>query len=283
MFLIKIEQIGDFIFEGRYSLHSTFNNISNFINDEKNIVSVSHDNKYLSSNSIIIYGLPHTEVKTLNIKKDFFFINKNKFKKSDLVVFKSKINYSKDASFDILDYISSFIEENNLELNHLSLAFLINPKFEYCFETSFQKAFVKYIKSAIYDMLNGSFFNGIKNMKGAGHGLTPSGDDFITGMLYALILIQEIKKIDTKELRNNIYEISKSNNDISRNMIFHASKGLYFKQFKDFQIALLKKDKNIKQIFKNLTEIGETSGSDMITGYFLTIKNRKQIKQWLML
>jgi len=52
-------------------------------------------------------------------------------------------------------------------------------------------------------------------------------------------------------------------------MIFHATKGLYFKQFKDFQEALIMKDENLKQKFNNLINIGETSGSDMITGYYL--------------
>ncbi|NPA45498.1 MAG: DUF2877 domain-containing protein, partial [Chlorobi bacterium] len=183
------------------------------------------------------------------------------------------INFkNKDLKGD-LEFTISFIEENINKLNPLSVAFLINNKFEDEFKTRFQRAFVKHIKSAWYEILKGEFFEGIKKMKGSGHGLTPSGDDFITGMLYALNLIQEINKKDTTDLRNKIYEASKTNNDISRNMIFHASKELYFKQFKDFQEALLKKDKNIEQKFENLINIGETSGSDMITGYYLTLIN----------
>lgn len=142
---------------------------------------------------------------------------------------------------------------------------------------------MKHIKSAWHEILKGGLLDGIKKMKGSGHGLTPSGDDFITGMLYALNLLQEVNAKDMSELKNKIYETSKTTNDISRNMIFHAKKALYFKQFKDFQTALLNKEKNIKQGFLNLINIGDTSGSDMITGYFLTLKNRKQIKQWLML
>ena len=60
--LVKIIKIGDYIFEGKYLLHSTFGNISNFIDKEKNIVSVAHDEKYLSPNSIIISGTSHKDV-----------------------------------------------------------------------------------------------------------------------------------------------------------------------------------------------------------------------------
>ncbi len=123
-------------------------------------------------------------------------------------------------------------------------------------------------------MSEGNLLQGIKKMKGSGVGLTPSGDDFITGMLYAIFLLEKINKKDYNELRNKIYEKAKSNNDISRNMIFHASKGLYFKQFKDLQTAFINNDKNIKQFLKNLIDIGETSGSDMLTGFYLTLKNK---------
>jgi len=275
--LIKIKEIGDYIFEGKYSLHSTFDNISNFINKNGNIISISYEEKYLSPNSIIISGILHKDVSFIEIDKNEIIINDKVLKYNGLRKYNSKINYENVELKDNLNFTISFIEENINKLNLLSIAFLINEKLEDEFKTGFQKAFVKHIKSAWYKIHKGDFFEGVKKMKGSGHGLTPSGDDFITGMLYALVLIQEIQEKDTTELRNKIYKASKTNNDISRNMIFHASKGLYFKQFKDFQEGLIDKDKNIKQKFENLISIGETSGSDMITGYFLMLKNASMI------
>ncbi len=215
----------------------------------------------------------HKDVSFIEINKNEIIIGDEVFKFNTLKKYNSKINFKNEDLKGKLTLTISFIEKNVNKLNPLSVAFLINNKFEDEFKTRFQKAFVKHIKSAWYEILKGEFFEGIKKMKGSGHGLTPSGDDFITGMLYALNLIPEINKKDTIELRNEIYEVSKTNNDISRNMIFHASKGLYFKQFKNFQEALIMKDENLIQKFKSLINIGETSGSDMITGYYLMLKN----------
>ena len=154
----------------------------------------------------------------------------------------------------------------------MSLAFLIDPRFENNFETSFQKAYVKHIRTAWEDIKNGKLIQGVKKIKGSGFGLTPGGDDFIAGMLYALILTEKIQKRDAGKIRKSIYDAAKGKNDISRTMLYHAYKGAYFKQFKDLINAFINNDKNIKQYFKNLIATGETSGSDMLTGFCLGLK-----------
>ena len=55
-------------------------------------------------------------------------------------------------------------------------------------------------------------------------------------------------------------------------MLFYASKGAYFKQFKDLQTAFINNDRTTKDYLINLIEIGETSGSDMLTGFYLILK-----------
>ncbi len=91
-------------------------------------------------------------------------------------------------------------------------------------------------------------------------------------MLYSLIFTEKIKKTDTTKIRKSIYKAATSKNNISRTMLYHAYKGAYFKQFKDLMNAFINNDKNIKQYFKNLIAIGETSGSDMLTGFYLGLK-----------
>jgi len=178
----------------------------------------------------------HKNIKTIIVKKDVLIINEQNLNSKELNVFNSKINFLEELNETILNNICSIIEENISMLNVLSLAFLINPEFEDAFETRFEKAFIKHIKLAWAKIYKGDLIDGVKKIKGSGVGLTPSGDDFITGMLYALFLLEKIDKKSRSKQRNEIYDASKSNNNISRNMIFHASKGLYFKQFKDLKI-----------------------------------------------
>ena len=181
--MTKITQIGDFIFEGTYSLHSTFNNISNFINEEKNIVSIAQNEKYLIPNSIIISETLHKNIKSVIVRKDEIIISEQSFNKADLRIYNSEVSYAKELDKTILNNIFSFIEDNTSELNPLSLVFLINLKFEDAFETRFKKAFVKHIKLAWNKIKEGNLLGGIQKMKSSEIGLMPSGDDFITRML----------------------------------------------------------------------------------------------------
>ncbi len=262
-------------------MHSTFENISNFINKEKNIISIAHDEKYLSPNSILISGISHKNVALIVINKKDVVVENTCFNKAELKTYNSLIHLNISEQEGIIQRIETFIKKNISEFNPLSLAFLMKPELERNFETRFQRAFVKHTKSAWNEIENENLLQGITKMKGSGIGLTPSGDDFIAGMLYALVLIEKINNTDTSKIRKLIYEAAISNNHISRNMLFHASIGAYFKQFKDLQKAFINNDSKIKDYLVNLIEIGETSGSDMLTGYFLALKylNKKYDKR----
>ena len=226
----------------------------------------------MSPNSILISGVSHKKIQSLIINEEIIIINKLTFNKNELNKYDSKINSKTLNKEKTLNTIVLFIKKNISEFNPLSLAFLVEPKFETNFKTSFQKAYVKYIRTAWKDIKDGKLIQGINKIKGAGFGLTPGGDDFIAGMLYALILTEKIQKKDTEKIRKSIFEAASGKNDISRTMLYHAYKGAYFKQFKDLINAFINNDKNIKQYFKNLISIGETSGSDMLVGFLLSLK-----------
>jgi len=73
---------------------------------------------------------------------------------------------------------------------------------------------------------------GIRLIKGVGIGLTPSGDDFISGLLTALKVLEIINKENNSYLRKIIYDNAKGDNLISNNFLFYASEGLFFEKNK---------------------------------------------------
>ena len=77
---------------------------------------------------------------------------------------------------------------------------------------------------------------------------------------------------DTTKIRQSIYEAAAGKNDISRTMLYHAYKGAYFKQFKDLQNDFINENNEILNSLKNLIAVGETSGSDMLVGFLLSLK-----------
>ena len=106
-------------------------------------------------------------------------------------------------------------------------------------------------------------------LHGFGFGLTPSGYDFITGMLYALYLLQEITgKENLASLRKNIFKAAESVNIISLNAMKMASNGRFGENFKNMVSALAQNnEKKVCEAVHAILNTGATSGADMLTGF----------------
>ena len=118
-------------------------------------------------------------------------------------------------------------------------------------------------------------------MRGCGFGFTPSGDDFITGMLNALYIIHKISgKQDLVKLRRKIYLASQTENIISQNAILFASKGRFNEVFKALVFSLNdENDELLKQTATKLLQTGESSGADTLSGFLFTFVNKQTICQ----
>jgi len=118
-----------------------------------------------------------------------------------------------------------------------------------------------------------SLIEGITRIKGCGFGLTPSGDDFIAGMLSELYLKQKIFSMDISEIRKQIYETAQGDNLISNTFLSLAFEGLFVERFKNFIHSLLYEGH--EEIFTKIQEVlnvGETSGADMLVGFIFSMK-----------
>lgn len=270
---ISINKVGNLLPKGKFELHSTFKNVVNLVNEKQQILSFADDEKYLNPNTIIInsVGLPIIKKAWLDENKieilgKFYFFN-------EIEKFNSFLDFKSIKDIDLKTKITKFENDYLQRFNPKSLRFLIDEKHEQNFETSFEKAFVKHMKSAFNEIQNGDFYAGISKMKGAGFGLTPSGDDFIAGMLYAYDVLKHLQGTEIYADIDKIREIATSKNPISNSLIYYASKGAYYKRFKDFSEAFLYNEQNLDKAFNNLIEIGETSSSDMLTGFLIQLSS----------
>jgi hypothetical protein len=117
---------------------------------------------------------------------------------------------------------------------------------------------------------------------GFGFGLTPSGDDFITGMLYALYLLQEITgKENLVSLRKNICKAAETVNIISLNAMKMAANGRFGENFKKMVSALAQNnEREICEAVHTILNIGATSGADMLTGFLQTFITENRFNCW---
>jgi hypothetical protein len=111
----------------------------------------------------------------------------------------------------------------------------------------------------------------IKNLIGLGIGLTPSGDDFLTGFLASLSVFEKNKDLHDK-ISFFIKPLIHSTTDISAAMLKASIEGKYRELLSEFIYSFLESDvDNFTKSFNNLLSIGSSSGTDMIIGAVLGI------------
>lgn len=114
----------------------------------------------------------------------------------------------------------------------------------------------------------------LSKIVGLGPGLTPAGDDFITGWLSAEYFLQGGMRADSKEdnlltgLIANLDEIDlfKVTTFVSSMQLKAAARGHFNKYLINFYGALLQNDSDLYDAVDTLLGVGSTSGTDILTG-----------------
>lgn len=102
---------------------------------------------------------------------------------------------------------------------------------------------------------------------GLGPGLTPSGDDFIIGVMASFKFYRMNEEI-FKEITEPIIHKAKSRtNIISYNMLRQGASGGFLEWIEDMALSVLYKNtEDIEKAFINMMKIGSSSGSDISAG-----------------
>lgn len=270
---MHIISYGDKIQEGIYSLiHSVFQNVVNLNYADKYVISLVSEKVGVGPLNIVVKGVDFNQIKNVEIAPDYIKINDFHFEKNVLQIYNSKIP---DLDFQNLDLNWELIAEELKNSPEKSLAFLIFPEREGQFTTTFDKVLIKKIKESVSEKIEiESLITISKSIKGIGYGLTPSGDDFIAGMLTSLNFLEIKNKNSYIELKNKIFETVLGENRISNNSFYMSKENLYSEKLKNLLVALSGKNQNeVRNTIRNYIEIGETSGADFLTGMYLTYKN----------
>ncbi len=261
---------GDKISSGEYIIHSRFRNSINFYYKEK---LITLGNKKIGSgpSNIIFEKNFFDNIKKIIIFDNSFYLDNEKF-----TIEKEKI-YSSDliiSNFDINSFYKNLkVFERYLKIfsKDRGLLPLIDENIEN--NKNFINNFTKRIYEGMNYLFNIDLIEGIRLIKGVGIGLTPSGDDFISGLLTALKVLEIINKKNNLYLRKLIYDSAKGDNLISNNFLFYASEGLFFERTKKLILSLFYgNESEIVDSTLSILQIGETSGVDFSTGFLITLK-----------
>jgi len=114
---------------------------------------------------------------------------------------------------------------------------------------------------------------GAMSLKGLGPGLTPSGDDFLCGVLTGLFLLEYLTRITTKMTRDEILSCALGENPISNSLLRSCAEGHFLRRLRDFLEALTNGDRTaVVANASRMLEFGATSGRDLSTGLYLILE-----------
>jgi hypothetical protein len=158
-----------------------------------------------------------------------------------------------------------------------SLAFLLDETRLKNFRSGFEQAFADRICRGAHQVFHGRRLEGIRSLKGCGLGLTPSGDDFIAGLLIGLNLLQKLHGQAFQPTADAVFGAAEGDNIFSNTFLDLARRGLLFGRMKDLLLVLMTgNEASVRKVTGKLFAIGASSGADLATGFFLTVHEQSR-------
>jgi len=147
-----------------------------------------------------------------------------------------------------------------------------NSAFKRVYENK-EKEIIEAVEKLSFKNSKSIISSAIFSLIGLGPGLTPTGDDFITGLLSVITSCREKKYIE-KFIIDSIYENLYRTNYISGNMLINSTKNIYHQYIQDLIFAVgSETPEKVMEASKRLMKIGATSGSDIAAGIYIGFIN----------
>jgi hypothetical protein len=155
-----------------------------------------------------------------------------------------------------------------------SLLFLLDGGRGWVTASNFEVALGQRFSDGLRLLREGLYVEGVREIKGLGWGLTPSGDDFICGQVIALNLRQSLFGEDTSSVIEDIYSSARSDNIFSMAFLRCAQEGRVLETLQRVLAAICRADEfEISEGTRRLVSFGETSGGDLAAGLIFEMEN----------
>jgi Protein of unknown function (DUF2877). len=291
-------------------VHSIFKNACNLVTIQDEFITILNSDRKIYPMSVVIDGKGNFDFTALNIVQGMeFILHKRRIYSVDAGIYidvsKAK-KWNSEPEFNFNPVSHSSIEKNiqSLErgINLYGKFSFIAPLVMYlgerysCFNINIEVKEVleekyKFITERFYEFIDLVIQNDLdkiscssKKLIGFGIGLTPSMDDFISGLMVSLVYLTRCYGFKTSEAYNLNSAIIRKGLEgttrVSSEMLTFSSLGKSSQLVKNLIISLLgeTEDYRILPKVKESIEVGETSGTDTILGIYVGFKIINNIK-----
>ena len=259
---MKVVAIGDKVASGRYHFHSRFTHVVNYRGDGCIISFVDSDTN-LSGHSLHVTELPGGE-HPVQVFPSHVTVDRAHIPRSKARLYDSSFGgFPVGHDFTpLMNTMRAVLDQNAPEL---SLAVLFNARHAHSFASSFERVVLDRFLLAYALMKRGDVVGAVEQFRGVGFGLTPSGDDFITGLLYALSSLPNSER--ARDLTERIMAKVAGCSALSYQFMCNAAAGVYSKDIKElFASARHGDERGVHQHLMEILGHGHSSGADTIAG-----------------
>ena len=248
-------------------IHSVFDHAINFLAIDDWIITLLPENYPVGPQTIILYDGDFYFFKTITFPsngfkfKDFINVEDSNIIPRKIVCDKDKMNVENIRTNT--EYFSQLLYEKG---NKNGLIGKDNEYYKYAlpFLDNFRVLFKQ-------KEFQGAFCQ-LQDLIGLGAGLTPSGDDFILGVMAAFYFLGLYEGDIQKTMTLTVKKARKKTNLISYNMLRQGAAGGFIEWIEDMTFALIYEDiKQVNKAFLNMIKIGGSSGSDISAGILFGI------------
>jgi len=284
--MTELVSIGDKVAEGRYSVHSHFTRAVNFVDGKRWAFLVAEEIGPGPLN-IVVRGLPCEPLEPLVVSARGVRLAELRLPYAQEQVYPSRLELPR-ADLEGLDRRLAALERRVLRsAAPESLAFLLDEARLKKLRPGFETSFARKIRQGTELVFQGDLRAGVRALRGCGFGLTPSGDDFLAGLMYACHVSAALSSAPlppgaaapgrrAPELRRSlevIHEELRGCDSFSTVFLSLAFEGRFFGKLKDVALALAEgAEARVEEAADRLLSIGATSGADLATGLIMTLR-----------
>jgi hypothetical protein len=261
--------IGDRVSPGVYSLHSTFDSVRNFVRSECLVSIVAPEVGRSGYN--ILWDVSKSELPTqpsIEIVANGVFVGGELFSTAQAQVFCSQWSCGCNCKWprSVLPTLRGLLEFSQF-------GFVLNSDPDFSGLNGFELSVAMAARRATQNFAAGSIESGVRGMRGLGVGLTPGGDDFLTGMLAAHSVLEKIDGVCRRDTKMTILECALGGNALSNAFLRAAGEGSFSERQKVFFEACIRgTETEMLSAAKDIIAIGATSGADFAVGFLYTME-----------